>query len=270
MRTFPIYFLIALFLVACGGETATEETGTETEMASEEKASEENASGITLTPMPASPSFPGAVITDMIYDNGTFKFGIDPGEDGYELGAQTPDVDQLMCANSAKGQHIHLIVDNEPYAAKYEASFEHEIADGEHYILAFLSLSFHESIIHDGAGTAIVTRTRDNSIVKSAPVKRPMLFYSRPKGTYVGKDTENVMLDFYVANAELGNDYKVKVEVADQTFMVDKWQPYFLKGLGMGEHTVTLTLLDAEGNVFETPLNPVSRTITLQEDKGDS
>ncbi|MEL6970098.1 MAG: phosphopeptide-binding protein [Bacteroidota bacterium] len=270
MRTFPIYFLLALFLVACGGNTATEEAATDTEVASEEATSEETASSITLTPMPETPDYPGAMITDMSYENGTFNFAIDGGEDGYELGGQTPDAEALMCANSAKGQHIHLIVDNEPYAAKYEASFDYEIADGEHYILSFISRSYHESIKHEGASRAVVGRVVGNSLQKSAPVTTPMLFYSRPKGTYVGKDTENIMLDFYPVNAELGNGYQVQVEVAGETFTVDTWQPYFLKGLGMGEHTVTLTLLDADGNPVDAPLNPVSRTITLEEDKGDS
>ena len=265
MRTLPIYFLLALFLVACGSNATTEEAVTE-----EETATEETASTVTLTPMPETPSFPGAIMTQMAFEAGVFTFGVDGGADGYELGAQTPDAEQLMCANSAKGQHIHLIVDNEPYAAKYEASFDYEIADGSHYILAFLSRSFHESIKHDGASMAVEANVSGNSIVDADPIEDPMLFYSRPKGTYVGKDAENVMLDFYPVNAELGNGYQVKVEVAGETFMVDKWQPYFLKGLGMGEHTVTLTLLDAEGNTVDAPLNPVSRTITLAEDKGDS
>lgn len=274
MRAFPILILLALFSFACGGDsaatdTASEETATE-EAASDESTATAEAGGITLVPMPATPSYPGAAITEMTFENGKFNFTIDGGQDNYTLGTQTPNADQLMCANSAKGQHIHLIVDNEPYAAKYESSFDYEISEDSHYILAFLSRSFHESIKHEGASVAIEAKVSNNSLMRQAPIEQPMLFYSRPKGTYTGKDTENIMLDFYPVNAELGNGYQVEVLVDGQKFMVDKWQPYYIKGLGMGEHKIMLTLLDDEGNVVNTPLNPVTRMITLAEDKGDS
>ncbi|WP_020535764.1 hypothetical protein [Lewinella cohaerens] len=266
MRTFILLAFLAIFSVACGGGTETTDSTTE-----EMEAPAVVETKVTISPMPASPDFPDAAIKTMDYNNGNqFVFTIDGGKDGYELGAQTNDAEQKMCANSAKGQHIHLILDNEPYVAKYEAQFDYTISEGEHYVLAFLSRSYHESIKH--AEASRVTKTTIDKTGKTTswePVTEPMLFYSRPKGTYTGKDTENLMLDFYLANVTLGDDYKVKAEVAGETFMIDTWQPYFLKGMPMGEHTVTLTLVDAEGKTVDTPLNPVSRTITLAEDKAE-
>ena len=94
-----------------------------------------------------------------------------------------------------------------------------------------------------------------------------MLFYSRPKGTYTGKaNTDKVMLDFYLANLALGNDYKVKANINGEEHMIDTWQPYYIEGLPMGENNVTLTLVDGEGKKVEAPLNPVSRTFTLEAD----
>jgi len=57
----------------------------------------------------------------------------------YKLGEQTPEAQKLMCANSDQGQHIHLIIDNQPYLAAYATDFEVDVPDGEHIILAFLS-----------------------------------------------------------------------------------------------------------------------------------
>jgi len=34
----------------------------------------------------------------------------------------------------------------------------------------------------------------------------------------------------------------------------------------MGENTIELTLIDKDGNVVDTPLNPVTRTFTLKAD----
>ena len=43
---------------------------------------------------------------------------------------------------------------------------------------------------------------------------KPTIIYSRPKGKYEGKDAEKIMLDFYLVNAELGEDgYKAKYTI---------------------------------------------------------
>jgi hypothetical protein len=252
MRYLPLFAIFAFLLTACVSDPASSET--------EETSSTQP--GVAISPKPQAVDFPDATITYMSYQDGVFRFGIDGGGT-YELGAQTPDATSTMCANSAEGQHIHLIVDNEPYAAKYQPEFEYDIADGEHFLMAFLSRSYHESIKQDKAFKALKIQVENKSITGMEAIVSPMVFYSRPKGTYVGKDTENIMLDFYPINTNLGNQHLVKVEVAGNTFTIDTWQPYYLTGLPMGENTVTLTLTDMDGKVLDTPYNPVSRTITL-------
>ena len=143
--------------------------------------------------MPPTQEFTDAAITGWTYANGKMDYNTT----SYTFGKQTEDAGSLMCANSAKGQHSHLIIDNEPYIAKYTPEFDQEIADGEHHILTFLSRSYHESIKTDAAYRAIKVNVEGNSFGESSGITEPMLFYSRPKGTYTGKaNTENVMLDF--------------------------------------------------------------------------
>jgi hypothetical protein len=241
--------------MSCGGNTEKADTSMDTE---EEMK-------FTISPFSESPAFSDASITSMEYQSGKFTFGVE-GSD-YELGNQTSDAATKMCANSAKGQHIHLIIDNEPYAAKYTADFDYEIADGDHYLLAFLSRSYHESIKTDNAHVAQKIKVAGNSITEGEDIKDPMLMYSRPKGTYVGKDTEKIMLDFYLLNTSISaSGNKVKAEINGEVHMFDKWQPYFIEGLPMGENEITLTLVDKDGNKVDTPLNPVTRTFTLAED----
>ena len=164
--------------MAIGAESAASETQ---ESTVEESPTEKK---YTLTPFTASPEFADAKIESMDYVNGTFKFGI--GGESYQLGEQTSDAGAKMCANSGKGQHIHLIVDNGPYAAKYVDEFEHEVADGDHFLLAFLSRSYHESIKNSTAYTAKKVTVENKSITVGEDLSSPMLFYSRPKGTYGG------------------------------------------------------------------------------------
>jgi hypothetical protein len=170
-----------------------------------------------------------------------------------------------MCANSAKGQHIHLIVDNKPYAAKYESSFEYEIEDGEHILLAFLSRSYHESIKTIAASIAGKATIENNSLMDIETIDDPMVFYSRPKGTYVGDDTKKVMLDFYVKNCRIGDIHQIEADINGEKHILESWEPYYIEGLPMGENTITLTLQDNEGNKVEAPLNPVTRAFTLAE-----
>lgn len=263
MRALSLFFFIAILAISC--QNSTSSAGTED---AAEEAQEATPKKYTLTPFSPSAEFADAAIESMEYKDGTFNFGV--GGSSYELGVQTPDADAKMCANSAKGQHIHLIVDNAPYAAKYESTFEHEVADGEHYLLAFLSRSYHESIKTEAAHVAKKVTVQDKAITGEEAIEGPMLFYSRPKGSYVGKvATDKVMLDFYLSNVSLGNAYKVKAEINGEEHLIDTWQPYYIEGLPMGENTVTLTLVDGAGNKVEAPLNPVSRTFTLAADPAE-
>jgi len=269
MKTHPFFYFLLLsgFLVfgtlACGGSSETE---TEEETTTEQDEATEKGQVYTVTPFSESAQFSDASIDKMTFEGGRFDFAI--GGSTYELGVQTPDAPQKMCANSDKGQHIHLIVDTEPYAAKYTASFDYQIPDGEHYVLAFLSRSYHESIKTEAAHRAVKANVAENAFTSETPIEGPMLFYSRPKGTYVGKEaTEKVMLDFYLVNAELGDDYKVEVEInSEQTLVLDQWQPYYIEGLPMGDNKIKLTLIDGEGSVVDVPNNPVSRVFTLAAD----
>lgn len=220
---------------------------------------------LLLSPFSPSVDFPDAAITGMDYQHGDFSFTI---QGDYQLGVQTSDAAQKMCANSAQGQHIHLIIDKNPYEARYESKFHYKIDDGSYYVLAFLSRSYHESIKTPNASVLVKASIQDSSFKKLEPVTEPMLFYSRPKGIYVGEDTRKVMLDFYLANCQLGKNYKVKAQINEQEFIIDKWQPYYIEGLPMGDNKIILTLVDSTGSTVNNLLNPVERSFKLQAEPG--
>ncbi|MEP2349214.1 MAG: hypothetical protein ABJH96_15580, partial [Algoriphagus sp.] len=57
----------------------------------------------------------------------------------YNLGEVTERMGMAeKLANSDKGQHIHFILDNQPYSAHYESEFKREMPEGTHYLVAFL------------------------------------------------------------------------------------------------------------------------------------
>ena len=169
-------------------------------------------------------------------------------------------------ANSDKGQHIHFILDNEPYSAHYEAEFKREMPEGTHYLVAFLSRSYHESVKNSNSFIAkkMVVGTESDDL--NVDFDKPTMIYSRPKGEYTGADTENLLLDFFLLNttlSETGN--KVRATINGQEFMITEWAPYVIKGLAKGEVTIKLELLDENGTLIPGGFNDVTRTVTLKD-----
>lgn len=218
-----------------------------------------------------SPKFDGATLKITSPKNGaTEKVGnikFDYDVQGYELGAQTTDAGKNGLANSDKGQHIHAILNNEPYMAYYKPGFEKELKDGRYVLLSFLSRSYHESVKNPAASDIIqfmVGKTDEKPIDLNAP----QIFYSRPKGSYKGDDTKKLLLDFYLMNCKLSPDgYKVRATLNGTEFMLTDWSAYIVEGLPMGDVKVKLELLDSNNNLVESPFNPSERTVTLE--KGD-
>ena len=73
-------------------------------------------------------------------------------------------------------------------------------------------------------------------------------------------------MDFFLVNTVLSaNGYKVKVTLDGDAFTVDKWQPYLIEGLSIGDHQIAITLIDAKGTpVPGTFNNSGSRTFTIK------
>ena len=213
---------------------------------------------ISLTKLQGSPDYDKAKLTLKSFNETTNEFNFEV--DNYELGIQTENEFKFKLANSAKGQHIHFIVNNEPYSAHYTNKFQKKLKDGYNVILAFLSRSHHESVKNPNA--YVITQAGEGEKID---LEKQYLFYSRPKGTYTGEDTEKLLLDFYLVNTSLSSDgNKVRVTIQDSEFLIDEWTPYIIEGLPKGEISIKLELLNSTGKLIETPFNPSVRKITLK------
>lgn len=254
------------------GTSDADTTQTSTQEASAGASMENN--GLKLTAFDTSPKFPDAGLKLV---EPADKASVASGEvafryelSNYQLTAQTEGPAHHDHANSAEGQHIHNIVDNEPYTAHYTPTFKKPLKDGSHVVLSFLSRSYHESLKHKGAYDLRVVNVGKSTTGPGAgfDANGKHLFYSRPKGEYVGNDTKKVMLDFYLVNTDLSaSGHKVRATINGTPFTIDRWLPHTIEGLPMGESTIKLELLDASGNVVPGPFNTVERKITLKETK---
>jgi hypothetical protein len=227
--------------------------------------------GLKLYELKGSPDYPDAELNLVLPVTGSnLPEGVDSFQfevKNFHLGAQTPDAAQKLCANSARGQHIHFIMDDEPYIASYSSKVGIDLQPRHHVLLAFLSRSYHESIKHKKAYVLAEFNVNAASY-DDFDENAPHVFLSRPKGEYTGPgETGRVMLDFYLVNCDLSpNGYKVRATINGTPFMLTKWEPYLIEGLPMGQSKVKLELLDKTGAPVKSLFNGRERLFTLKQE----
>ena len=248
--------IVIVFLSAC---TTPTKTGGE-ESVDEKKYNVYKA--------PASQAYPEASLKLVAPDTTSLDTGAVAFEfevSNYELGIQTPDAEGRGIANSEKGQHIHLIIDNGPYSAHYEPTFAKKMESGNHVILAFLSRSYHEAVKNDSSYILTTVAVGNPNEPSTFDPSGQHLFFSRPKGTYSGTDTEKLMIDFWLINTSISPDgNKVKATINGEEHLITEWAPYFVEGLEKGELSLKLELIDKDGNLIPGPYNSVERKVTLE------
>jgi hypothetical protein len=83
------------------------------------------------------------------------------------------------------------------------------------------------------------------------------------------------MLDFYLTNAPLHlvaqesadddiADWRIRVTANGQSFVLDRWQPVYLKGFKRGKNWVQLEFLDEQGNPVKNVFNNTVRLISYE------
>ena len=213
---------------------------------------------IKISKVEGSPKYEdAALVLNELNSRSELEFSFDVKN--YKLGAQTEHEFQYSLANSKKGQHIHLIINNNPYSAHYTNKFKKKLDPDNGVILAFLSRSYHESVKNKNA--YIFTQYGD---LEKIDLDKQYLFYSRPKGTYTGQDTKKLLLDFYLVNTTISkHGNKVRATINDEEFLIDEWSPYYIEGLPKGEVKIKLELINSSGELIDSPFNPSIRTVIL-------
>lgn len=188
---------------------------------------------------------------------------------GYELRVSTPGGDDRGIARAADGQHIHLILNDQPYRAVYDAE-EPQILDdlpeGTHVLRAFPGLDWHEAVKGPGAFARRVIHVGDGTVAPPAELDGPLLTYSRPVGEYEGPAADSILVDFHLSGVRLSPEgYRVRLTVDGMdSVLITDWSPYLLVGLPDGEHAIRLELLDPDGAAVPGAFNRAERTIQVR------
>ena len=114
-----------------------------------------------------------------------------------------------------------------------------------------------KSFKNDGAYAQVTFHVFAKTQENSPDPKLPLLTYSRPQGAY---GAEPILLDFYLTNAPLHlvaqendkddiADWRIRATVNGESFVIDRWQPLYLKGFKPGKNWVQLEFLDEKGQL---------------------
>ena len=183
------------------------------------------------------------------------------------------------------GDHIHVVLDNEPYEAYYDLGQPFElknVAPGKHTLRVFASRPWHEAYKNEGAFQMVSftvkgsdhllnfpSRKKDNNSQTAGEMDatRPLLTYSRPKGEYKGDESDPIMIDFWLSNAKLkgdGGEFRVRYIIDDdEPQFLDYWEPIWLSGWLSAKHTVRLELLGPDKWPLKGDSNVTTREIRV-------
>ncbi len=177
------------------------------------------------------------------------------------------------------GPHLHLILDNKPYQSIYgveQLITLENLSPGTHSLRVFPVRPWHESFKNEGAFAQttfhVLTKTAENTMEPTLP----LLTYSRPKGSY---GAEPILLDFYLTNAPLHvaaqadekiPDWRIRVTINGESFLMDQWQPVYLQGFTPGKNWVKLEFIDEQGNLVVNGFNSTVRVIDYQPNGQDT
>lgn len=202
-------------------------------------------------------------------------------DDTISVRLQVKDLPLFKDEKLGLGTHLHLFLDSQPYQAVYDVSQPivlKDLSPGTHTIRAFASRPWHESFKNEGsyaqATFHVFTKTPDNN----PSLELPLLTYSRPQGVY---GAEPIMLDFFLTNAPLHivaqedekddvADWRIKVTVNGSEFVLDRWQPLYLKGFTPGKNWVQLEYIDEKGNPIQNVYNNLARSVTYTPNGNDT
>jgi hypothetical protein len=242
---------------------------------------------LRIVPSPPAPEAPDARVGFVSPGEDERFLEGDPVEvrlrlSGYRLGVPTPGGDERGILRDRRGQHLHLILNDEPYRALHELDDPLVLQDlppGTHVLRVLAGTDWHESVktpgafavrtIHvdpaDPAAPGDGTGASGVRAPNARPPDGPLLTLSRPAGTYVGAEADSVLVDFHLAGVRLepgGYRVRLRIEGIGEAILVH-WAPYLLLGLPDGEHVVRLELLDPAGAPLPGPFVRSERTIRV-------
>jgi hypothetical protein len=215
-----------------------------------------------------TPIVPGAPPIQIVSGQNTPLTGSNP-----TLHIETPRADQLIKSERIElslvvknwpmrehGNSILLFIDDAPAIPLHETHIDDlrgllrahqvELADGSHWLRVVASRPQHETVKLAEAHAVLPFHFKRRSEAFDANATAPWLGVAAPTGCV--ELGSRVLLDFYVANAQLGTSARVHYSLDDDALAGDIVDdaPHYIENLPAGDHSLRLRLRDAAGAVI--------------------
>ncbi len=273
LLTYLMTLLMTLNLVACGDKALTQEVNSSSTKREKTHLSQKITE---VSPPPVIQELREAL---EVYQPQVAIASPQPDQvlqdDTIKVSFQVKDLPIFVDPKLGMGPHLEVILDNQPYTMVYDISQPLVLSDltpGTHTLRVFAARPWHESFKNQGAYAQttfhVFTKTDENN----PDPTQPLLTYSRPTGTY---GAEPILLDFYLTNAPLHlvakenpqdgiADWRIRCTINGESFVIDRWEPIYLKGFNPGKNWVKLEFLDDKGNLVKNVFNSTVRAIAYE------
>ncbi len=178
------------------------------------------------------------------------------------------------------GPHLEVILDDQPARSVYDLSEAIALTNlnpGTHTLKVFAASPWGESFKNEGAYAQTTFHIFTPTADRIPDPNLPQLTYITPTGTH---GAEPILLDFYLSNAPLHlvaqesiedniKDWRIRAYINGEVFVLDQWEPIYLKGFDRGNNWVKLEIVDELGNPIHNVFNTTARLVTYDPTASD-
>jgi hypothetical protein len=183
-----------------------------------------------------------------------------------------------------EGSFVQLVLDGVPFrpvrdlkeAIKLRDLVEggQGIAAGEHVLAVYVARPSREAIRAE-KGLGVSRFWVGKRVGDSWKPGEPLLVVGSPSGSYQGDAREEILLDYYVVNALLGQkEYSIRavlqgpgIAAEGISRLMTEWKPVLVWAAPEGSYTIEATLLDPQGQPVKNPWNPAKRPFIVAGSK---
>jgi hypothetical protein len=164
------------------------------------------------------------------------------------------------------GPHLHLLLDRVPTQSVYDLNAPitlSNLAPGTHTLQVLANKPWHESWKNSTAFAQVTFHVIGKS-GNSSNAPATQLISAQPSQF----GAEPFLLDFFLVNPPSHpdpqhprrqvNDWRINVTINESSFVVDRWQPFYLKGLKPGNNLLKLEYLNAQGQLIDSAIRVIN------------
>ena len=251
MKNLILYIVIGVFFISCSNnndENISQEEIDKVLFQANYNPIILERGGVKLIEFTDFPMFTD-VKTNIAAQNQTFKMGVNNIEFNnkyFNLGEKTAEENIHKARLNEGGQYLGVIKPKGSLKKVINGQFETEVQQGENIYFCYLSRSYDLSIKNPYASFLFKINADPSGCFSETNLSDTVIALLQPRGNFTSNNTKNILLDFYLKNVEIGDGY-IELNIDNIEFKLNKWVPFWISGLGIGKHYVSIKLKDKDG-----------------------